>query len=173
MDAAVAKPWYREPWPWIIMSGPFAVIIASFVSAWYAISTTDGLVSDDYYKQGLNVEQTLARSEKAQQLGLTATMALKAGEVSVQLATVPGRQTQMPPAIWFTLSHPTRAGLDQSQLLRWDGQRYSGKFRLPASGHWLVLLEDDAKSWRLLGSVVLPASGDLVIGGEPPAGNRN
>ncbi len=173
MTATAPRPWYREPWPWILMSGPFAVIVASFVSAWYALSTSDGLVADDYYKQGLNVTQTIARSEKAKELGLVATLALKQGEVSVRLAAAAEKQLTPPPAVILTLSHPTRAGLDQSEALRWDGKNYSGKLRLPASGHWLATVEDEAKSWRLLGSVVLPASGDVVIGGDTPAGIRN
>jgi hypothetical protein len=35
---------------------------------------------------------------------------------------------------------------------------------LPASGHWLVLIEDQEKTWRLLGNVLLPSNEDLVIG---------
>jgi hypothetical protein len=47
-----------------------------------------------------------------------------------------------------------------------DG-RYCGKFRLPAAGHWVVLLEDDAKTWRMMGNVMLPASGETVFGAKP------
>ncbi len=173
VSATAPRPWYREPWPWILMSGPFMVIVASFISAWYALSTSDGLVADDYYKQGLNVSQTIARSEKARELGLVATLNLTQERVSVRLAAASGKQLTMPPTVTLTLSHPTRAGMDQTDVLRWDGQKYNGKLRLPASGHWLVMVEDEAKSWRLLGSVVLPASGDLVVGGDTPADSRN
>jgi hypothetical protein len=45
---------------------------------------------------------------------------------------------------------------------------------LPAAGHWLVLLEDERKTWRLMGNVILPANGETLIGGSsqletPPA----
>jgi hypothetical protein len=65
------------------------------------------------------------------------------------------------------LSHPTRAGLDQKSLLKPAGDAYVGNLQLPASGHWLVLIEDEAKTWRLMGSVVLPAANETLIGGEP------
>lgn len=174
--APSAKPWYREPWPWILMAGPVIVVIASFVSFGLAsnLMTQDGMVSQNPYKEGLAVGQTIARSEKAKELGLIATMALKEEGVSIALSTAADEQQMaMPGAITLTLSHPTRAGMDQSEVLRWDGRKYSGKLRLPSAGHWLVLLEDEAKSWRLMGSVVLPASGDVVIGGGDPAGIRN
>jgi hypothetical protein len=41
-----AKPWYREPWPWLLMAGPAAVVVASIVSAILAIATADPLVSE-------------------------------------------------------------------------------------------------------------------------------
>jgi len=62
------NPWYREPWPWLLMAGPFIVIVAGIVTAWLAVSTSDGLVTDDYYKEGLAVAETLARSQRAEAL---------------------------------------------------------------------------------------------------------
>jgi hypothetical protein len=70
-----------------------------------------------------------------------------------------------PKRLRVTLSHPTRAGLDQEFMLDRVGDRYGGKFRLPASGHWLILVEDEAVSWRLMGNAVLPINGELTIGG--------
>lgn len=173
MTTPLGKPWYREPWPWILMTGPFIVVIAGLVTAWLAVSSADGLVAEDYYKQGLAAGQTLARSEKAKALGLVAGLRLDTAGVRVRLQGRAESGYQPPPAIRVTLSHPTRAGVDQTELLQWDGQYFSGKLRLPSSGHWLVLLEDDAKSWRLMAGVTLPASGETVIGGEGPADIRN
>ena len=56
-----AQPWYREPWPWILAAGPVAVILAGIVTVWLAIKSNDGLVADDYYKQGLEVNQVIQR----------------------------------------------------------------------------------------------------------------
>ena len=62
-------PWYREPWPWIIMAGPAVVVVAGVVTAWIAFSGADGLVADDYYKQGLAINKVLAREQRAAFLG--------------------------------------------------------------------------------------------------------
>jgi uncharacterized protein len=65
------------------------------------------------------------------------------------------------------LSHPTRAGLDQTQTLVREGGTYRGRLHLPASGHWLLLIENDAQGWRMLGKVILPAT-EVKIGGAAP-----
>ncbi|MCX7171291.1 MAG: FixH family protein [Proteobacteria bacterium] len=163
-------PWYRHRWPWILMSGPALVVVASFVTLWLAITSSDGLVTEDYYKQGLAINQTLALNERAQKLDLEAGVSLKLDSISVRIGSrQPGFMP--PPQLRVTVSHPTRAGLDQSQLLTLADGRYTGKFRLPAAGHWVVLLEDDARTWRMMGNVMLPASGETVFGTQPAKNN--
>lgn len=156
------KPWYREPWPWFLMSGPAIVIIAALVTAWIAIKSSDGLVTEDYYKQGLAAGETLSRSKRAEELGITAGLRLSNDQVRIRLHS---RQAELPAALAVTLSHPTRAGIDQKVLLKPAGDYFVGQLNLPASGHWLVLVEDEARTWRVMGSVMLPAAGEVVIGG--------
>lgn len=176
LNAAVKDtgPWYRQPWPWILMSGPFMVVVASFISAWYALSSADGLVVEDYYKQGLSANQTIAMSEKAQKLGLEVGLTLSEHAISAKLAAK-DKNYNLPAMINLTLAHPTRAGMDQTLKLAKKGEGvYSGDYRLPTAGHWIVTVEDDTGSWRLLGNVVLPAAGVTVIGGvTSPADIRN
>lgn len=165
----VAKPWYREPWPWILMAGPVVVIVAAVYTAYLAVSTADGVVAEDYYKQGLAANKTIASSENARKLGLAVALRTTAEGFALKLTARDG-SFQPPPSLVVTLSHPTRAGLDQTAVFERKNNEYAGKLRLPASGHWLVLIEDEPKSWRLMGNVVLPASGETVIGGTEPAG---
>ena len=40
------KPWYREPWPWILMAGPAIVVVAGFTTLVIAVRTADPIVSD-------------------------------------------------------------------------------------------------------------------------------
>lgn len=169
---SLGKPWYREPWPWLLMLGPFVVVIAGIYTAWLAISTADGLVTEDYYKQSLSVNKTIASSDRATRLGLSVAIRVTEEGFAVRLhAADPGFVA--PPKLVVTLSHPTRAGMDQSQELKLEGTAYTGKLRLPRSGHWLVIVEDEPKSWRLMGNVVLPVSGETVIGGTESADIRN
>lgn len=164
-EAVAANPWYREPGPWLLMAGPLVVVVASFVTLFLAIRSNDGLVSEDYYKRGLAINQTLARSERAQALGIEAGIRLSAEGISIRL-TAKAPFFVPPESLSVTLSHPTRAGLDQSLVLQRQGASYQGKFRLPSAGHWVVLLKDGEQTWRLMGNIVLPASGETVLGGE-------
>lgn len=165
-----ARPWYREPWPWILAAGPFIVVIAAIYTAWLAVKSNDGLVTDDYYRKGLSVNQTITRSEQATNMGLVAGVRIAAEILSVRLRASDNRFV-MPPTLMVTISHPTRAGLDQSRVLVRNGEVYSGEVRLPAAGHWLILLEDERKTWRLLGNVILPANGETLIGSPATPGS--
>jgi hypothetical protein len=161
------KPWFREPWPWILAAGPAIVVVAGITTAWIAIKSNDGLVTEDYYKKGLAVSQTLAQSERAIKVGLQAGVRVTSDTLTVRLAAA-DTSFVLPPTLVVTVSHPTRAGLDQTRILARTGDLYGGEYRLPASGHWLVMMEDESKTWRLMGNVILPATGETLIGGLAP-----
>src|SRR5690348_1011427 len=80
------QPWYKEPWPWFLMFGPFVVVVAGFTTAWLAIRSNDGLVADDYYKQGLAINQQLQRDHKAGELGLHGDLMRSGLQLRVVLA---------------------------------------------------------------------------------------
>jgi hypothetical protein len=158
------RPWHLEPWPWILMAGPFVVVVAGLLTAWIAVKTSDGLVTEDYYKKGLAINQTLTSSEQARKVGLLAGIRITGGILSVRLQATTDPAFLLPSKLLVSISHPTRAGLDQSSILVRSGNTYHGPVHLPVAGHWLVLLEDEKKTWRLLGNVVLPANGETMIG---------
>ena len=162
-SGAAASHWYRQPWPWILIAGPAIVVVAGFVTLWLAVRSAHGLVSEDYYKRGLAITRTLAQSERAVALELVAAVSVSSGELSVRLSSKEAA-AQAAATLLVQISHPTRAGLDQNLLLQRQGERYVGAFRLPAAGHWLLQLEDEARTWRLLGNLVLPANGEVLIG---------
>ena len=43
---ATTQPWYRHPWPWILMAGPAIVVVAGIATAVIAVRTADPLVAD-------------------------------------------------------------------------------------------------------------------------------
>lgn len=160
---STGKPWYKETWPWILAAGPVIVVIAGIYTYYLAVVSSDGLVTEDYYKQGLAVAETLARSDRAKALGLTANVIVRDDVLKVRLAAL---DPSFPPpaSLKAQFSHPTRAGLDLNLDLAREGEDYVVRTRLPDSGNWLLLLEDTERSWRLLGNLRLPLSGGAVIG---------
>ena len=156
ISAEHAHPWYREPWPWLLMAGPALVVVASMVTVWLAVISNDGLVADDYYKQGLAVNQTLTRDAAAKALGYRARVSIEAasGMVSVDLDGI----TQ-PETLVLRIVHPTRPGLDVVlQLKRSGGGVYNSPLPPLARGRWHLILENRERGWRLAGDLHLPSS---------------
>jgi len=143
-----SRPWYREPWPWIIMSGPAIVIVAGGVTSWLAVHGADPLVADDYYKQGLGINRVIAREERAHVLGVRATVRFEAGRVLVTLSDA----ALDPPRVRLQLSHRTRANEDRSVIAeRAAPGTYEASFDAPAQGAWIVHLDDPSSDWRVTG----------------------
>jgi len=141
------NPWYREPWPWILMSGPAAVVVAGAVTVWLAIASADGLVADDYYRRGLSINQELRRDDEAARRGLAATVETALGRLRVRLAG----DGAAPDAIFARLVHPTRAGHDQRlRLARVAPGLYEGELPELAAGRWRLILEDPRGEWRIV-----------------------
>jgi len=150
-------PWYREPWPWLLMAGPAVVVVAGFATLWLAVSSSDGLVVDDYYKQGLAINQTIERDVLAAQRGYRAEVALADGgrNIIVRLASAAGEL--LPETLQLRLVHPTRAGRDGLVLLRQHGPGfYEGTGPVLTAGRWILVLENLQPDWRLSGTVQTP-----------------
>lgn len=164
-----AKPWYREPWPWFLISLPAAAVVAGIATVWIAATNADGLVVGDYYKAGLAINQTLERDDAARALGLNASLSDEDGALSLSLR---GNLNAWPGQLTLVLAHPTRPGMDQSIALSHAG---GGRYRaaLPAlpPGKWHAQLSDAAATWRLAGvlhtpfapSATLAAGADSIV----------
>lgn len=58
---ARSAPWWRYGYVWLIISGPAVVVIAALVTAWIAVRYQDPVLAQDYYRQGLDINKTLAK----------------------------------------------------------------------------------------------------------------
>lgn len=145
------RPWYRELWPWLLMAGPTVVVIAGFITAWLAVRSNDGLVADDYYKQGLAINQQLQWDRKAGELGLQGEI-MRSG-MHLRILLTGGAPIAFPEKLTLRITHPTRDGMDQVLLLAMEGPgMFSGVLKTDiASGRWHVVLEDQSGQWRLRG----------------------
>lgn len=164
--SAPRKPWYREPWPWILMAGPVAAVVGGIVTAWLAITHQDGLVADDYYKRGLAINRTLERERNATALGVKASAVFApAGDaVRVYVDNLPADTD----GLSFRLAHATMAGRDRMLALeRAPGGWFEGRFPAVEPGKWKVLLEDARGRWRVTGLWMPAGDGAVELGAEP------
>ncbi|MCQ9616759.1 FixH family protein [Paenalcaligenes niemegkensis] len=52
------RPWYREPWPWILMAGPAIVIVACIITISLALKDYGAQpINDGGVKRGLVVSK--------------------------------------------------------------------------------------------------------------------
>ena len=138
--------WYREPWPWILMSGPAAVMLAGAFTTALAISSNDGLVAEDYYKQGLAINRVLAREEHAAALGVTATVLFSEARDHVKVSF----SGATPPPTLRLAIRGARAAADRKVVLPHRGGGFSeASLEPPPPGRWPLAIEDGAGSWRL------------------------
>ena len=138
------KPWYREPWPWILMSGPAAVLVAGAATAWIAFAGADGLVADDYYKRGLAINKLLAREQEAGRLGISAQIELLQSKIRIQL------KGDTPASLFVHLAHATRAGHDiRLRLAPVSPGAYEAALPALPRGRWHVVIEDPRGTWRI------------------------
>jgi len=160
-----AKPWYREPWPWFLMSLPATAVVAGLTTAWIAYKTTDGLVVGDYYKEGLAINQTLERDDAARALALAATLRSRDGMLELTLA---GHLKTYPGQLILTLAHPTHQGLDHVLTLRPTGPgHYRAALPPMPAGKWHAQLVDSASSWRLAGVLHSPFGQAATLSPDP------
>jgi len=161
MNAVSPPPeaWYRQRWPWILMAGPAAVVVASLFTAWLAWRGSDQVVADDYYKQGLAVNREIARTERATALKLAGELSYEGigvgDRVRVRLAGVAPADT----ALRVRLVHPARGEDDRVAMLarrgpvEGDAIEYVGEWQAAqplasaVAVRWHVVVE--SRDWRL------------------------
>jgi hypothetical protein len=153
-------PWYRDPWPWILMSGPAIVVVAGFATLYIAIANVDPLVIDQYYKEGLAINRVLARDHEAVSRGYRATIFVNEERtfVKVQIAGEP-----RPDELRLHFAHPAKAALDREFTLKpVQAGVYQAPLQLAPAKRWHIELEDATKQWRLTGSWN-PADSSFVL----------
>lgn len=155
-DAHPITPWYRQAWPWGLILGPAIVVVACFYTIWLAVKTTDPMVVDDYYKQGLAMNRSLARDQLASRLGLQAQLTF-AGDGVVRIGLRAPGEVAWPDAVMLVLSHPAHEERDLRIALHIAGgaarsAEYVADAAIrPEAVSYQLALHDSAGSWRLTG----------------------
>jgi uncharacterized protein len=120
---------------WLVVGIPASSVVVGLTLLHFAISTFDGLVEDDYYQRGREINRVLARGEAARDLELAGRVVVGEADggdgsektVAVDLA---GNEHFSPPGtVLVKLHHSTRAGFDQRLVLRALGD---GRYVAPA-----------------------------------------
>lgn len=165
------KPWYRHRWPWLLLLGPIAVVVAGAITTWIAFTRQDALVVDDYYKQGKAINQDLRRDRAASALALQAGMRYDAangrlaGEIASHGKPYAGK-------VSIRMVHSTQP---QKDFAIEADIGADGKFNVPLPmleiAHWQVMIENADREWRLHQSWTWPQEKQIVLKADAVSSN--
>jgi uncharacterized protein len=160
-------PWYRVPMVWLLIALPLSAVVGGFITLWLALRSDDGLVVDDYYRRGIEINRDLDRDQAARARDITARLQLDDARREMRIdLNLPA--TQNPAQLQVQLQHATRQGYDLRFVAVRDAD---GAYLAPltglAQGHYYVQLAAD--DWRLLGSFRFPGESQVEI--KPVAGS--
>ncbi len=144
--------WYREPMVWLVLAIPASAVVMGAIMLALAISTYDGLVTDDYYRKGLQINRSMERDSSAERHGLTSLVRVgpRGGVIELRLEGRDGFEA--PEVVNLRLFHATRSGLDVVIAMRRVGSgHYLASRPDLAAGRWHLQL--DADDWRLRGEL--------------------
>lgn len=143
------QPWYKYPLVWMLISIPASAVAICSVIIWFAVTTTDGLVVDDYYAQGMAINKSLDRDHHANQHRVSASLSIDVDTGLVNLNLDKGLLTSYPDTLQLMLRHATRGDSDLAlELLHGQGSQYIGHLtKLMPAGAWYIELGNP--DWRL------------------------
>ncbi|MDH5436414.1 MAG: FixH family protein, partial [Gammaproteobacteria bacterium] len=157
-------PWYKQFWPWFIIFFPLVAVVAGLTTVVIAYKKADDLVVDDYYKEGLAINQVMDKDRRAGEMGFSASIMLNRENQQLRLILKRETSTVLPDKLQLSLLHPTQAVRDKVWIMDHEnGGVYSTKTGPLNAGSWYVVLEPDDKEWRLTGRIALPRETSVTL----------
>jgi len=153
IEQTVKTPWYRQPMVWMLIAIPGSSVIVGFTLYYFAVVSFDGMVVDDYYKKGIEINRVLKRDHEAATLGLSADLHLNDDSHRLRLQLAYKHGFKPPSRLSLQFLHATRAGFDQQVALIHKGHGlYVGTLPSLHPGSWYLELGD--AQWRLSGELI-------------------
>ncbi|BAZ92796.1 hypothetical protein TspCOW1_23480 [Thiohalobacter sp. COW1] len=157
-------PWYKQFWPWFLISLPLSAVIGGIATLIIAMHSPNAMVVDDYYKEGLAINEILAQERAAAELGLSGLLRYAPGADDVRLELMSPNADAVPEYLELLLVHPTLADKDQSLRLEAAVRgRYLAAMPELSPGNWHLIVSPPDGSWRLTGRMVLPQGGQARL----------
>jgi len=145
------RPWYKEPFVWMLIGVPLSSVIVGSFFIFLAASTKDTLVRDNYYKDGLAINQELKWDKKAKTMDIKLSIVLDGNNAAINIEN--SRQVA-PNTLSLKLSHPTLKEKDRDSFLQLTGKNeFKGFIDELEDGRYYVMVESVEQQWRLRKSI--------------------
>lgn len=153
--------WYKQFWPWFLITIPVVSIILSVTMLNLAINTENSMVVDDYYKEGKGINLQLERVEIARKKNISTEIVTKGTSLSLNFLS---GKPDTGAALKLMFSHATLESKDFEVLLAQDAQ---GVFRTqleqPLSGKWYLTLTPLNLEWKISQSISFPLNRAILF----------
>lgn len=164
-DNEAIKPWFKQPWLWFLLSIPITSVILSSIMVTVAVVGKDSLVSDNYYKDGMAINQTIEQDHLAVTLGIEPILSILDKDVIIELKSAAPLAAQS--FLTLKLLHPTVSAEDVIiKLLPSGNGLFLGELPTKIEGRRYLDLYAFDNSWRIREEVVL-AEGQKSLNSYP------
>ena len=151
----------KRNWLYFIMFFPLASVFLSSIMIYHAVNGKDSLVSDNYYKDGLDINQTIGQDRLAKKLAVRAYVSIDAeGNALIDLKSLAKTKE---PFVTLKLVHPTLGERDSvTKFLPTAEGPYVAEVPENLSGNWYLDLYAHDESWRVRQKTSLPTENYLL-----------
>lgn len=142
-----SSPWYRKAWPWLLFIPPVGAVLGGILTVILAVQSPNALVVDDYYKEGLAINQQKQRLETAREEHREGLLRSDGKRLVLSLR---GSKTADDGILQLQFIHATRADLDRSiQLQSAEGGNYTAPVPELTAGIWYLRLRPADNRWEI------------------------
>ncbi len=153
MQQTDSKPWFRQFWPWFLIAIPLSSVVMGIVMIKLAMGGKDSLVRQEWYKDGLAINQRVDKQLKAQELGIQASLTLDkvSGDLFLDTSNLDTHQENQ---LALSLIHPTLENKDRTlQLYLAPDNRFYTKLDFQPRGFYYLLITPASDQWEIESSV--------------------
>lgn len=155
------NPWYKEPVCWLAFAPAIAGVLVGLTLLTVGILNYDGVVHEDYYKEGRGINQSFERDQVSRDLGLIASLRFTRDQLQMDLS---GQLDTYPDQLVVLMENPTRSALDFSvPVQHLQGGRYLGNLPRDPEHNWDIKLYGPEREWRLYGRSSFPTQSAVEL----------
>lgn len=161
-NSITMAPWYRQFWPWFLIALPATAVVGGLMTVWIAFQQDTGLVNDNYYRQGLDINDELQKQYAARTANINARLQFldEGGKVLLYLRS----DTPLPEQLQLLLSAPTDPAGDKVLNLRAKGPGlYQAALKYLPHGNYYLRLSPPDGSWIIKGKAQLPGNEVILL----------
>jgi uncharacterized protein len=61
------RPWWKEPYVWMVIAGPVSAVVACIITAFYIMLGPDSVVPEDRYSEGQTIHNQANNAQPSMQ----------------------------------------------------------------------------------------------------------